>query len=322
MISRRQLLVALGAHALAAPLSLFAQTQGKVWRVGFLSASPGSASLAEALRQGLRELGYIDGRNVLIEFQPAEGKVNALPDLAADLVRKKVDVIVAFQTPAVQAAKQTTNTIPIVMAPAGDPVGTGLIASLARPGGNITGLSSTVGELAVKNLEFVREIRPAAKSVAVLANAADPFTKSFLEQIQAPGRAMRIELKTYMIRGEGEFDAAFTEMIKARVDAVMVQGSLPRKRVIELALKHRLPALATARAFAEEGGLISYAANFADLYRQAAVYVDKILKGAKPANLPVEQPTKFELVINMKTAKALGIKIPQTILVRADKVIE
>ena len=258
----------------------------------------------------------------MVEVRSAEGKPNFLPALAAKLVRLKVDIIVAFQTPAVQAAKQATNTIPIVMAPAGDPVGTGLVASLARPGGNVTGASSTTAEVAAKTLELIREIRPAARSVAVLANVADPFTKPLLEQIQSAGRLLGIEIRPAMVRGPEEFDAAFAEWVKARVDAVIIQPSLPRKRAIDLALKHRLLSASPTRLFVEAGGLISYAASPRDNSRKAATYVDKILKGAKPADLPVEQPTKFELVVNLKTAKALGLKIPETILFRADRVIE
>jgi putative ABC transport system substrate-binding protein len=257
-----------------------------------------------------------------MESRWAEGNNDRLPELAAELVRLKVDIIVATQTPAVQAAKRATNTIPIVMAPAGDPVGTGIIASLARPGGNVTGLSAAISELAAKNLEFIREISPSVRRVAVLANKADPFTKPFLEHIELAGRSLGIKLQTMMISGEEEFDAAFTEMVRMRVDAVIVQGSLPRKRAVDLALKHRLLAVAAAPGFAEAGGLMSYVGVFTDLYREAAVYVDKILKGAKPSDLPVQQPTRFELVINLKTAKQIGLKIPPNVLARADKVIE
>lgn len=322
MNTRRKLLVALGAGALAAPFVSFAQQQGKVWRVGFLSAAPGFASFAAAFRQGLRELGYSDGKNILIELRSAEGKPGLLPGMAADLVRLKVDVIVAVQTPAVQAAKQATSAIPIVMAPAGDPVGTGLIASLARPGGNVTGVSNTGAELSAKNLEIIREILPSVRSMAILANATDPYTKTFLGQIELAGRTLGIKLQTFMIRGEEELVAAFAEMGRARVHAVIVQPSLPRQRAVDLALKHRLPAVSPSGTFAEAGGLMGYAANAAHLQHAAAVYVDKILKGAKPADLPVQQPTQFELVVNMKTAKALGLTIPQSILIRADKVIQ
>lgn len=325
MNKRRKLFIALGAGALTAPLRSFAQPQpATVARIGYLGLSSTSnyAGGLEALRASLRDLGYVEGKNLVLESRSSEGKNDRLPKLAAELVGLKVDIIVATQTPAIQAAKQATNSIPIVMAPAGDPVGTGFIASLARPGGNVTGVSAAISELAAKNVELIREISPAVRRVAVLANKADPFTKPFLEHIERTGRSLGIELQTIAVRGEGEFDVAFTEMVKMQIDAVIVQGSLPRKRAVDLALRHRLPAVAAAPGFAEAGGLLSYVGVFTDLYRQAAVYVDKILKGAKPGDLPVEQPTKFEMVVNLKTAKALGIKIPNSILLRATKVID
>jgi putative ABC transport system substrate-binding protein len=271
----------------------------------------------------LRNLGYVEGKNLVIESRWAEGINDRLPQLAAELVRIKVDIIVTFQTPAAQAAKQATDRIPIVMAPAGDPVGTGLVASLARPGGNITGFSVATAELAAKVLELIREILPPVKRVAVLANATDSFTKSFLGQIELAGRTLGVEIRTFVVHREEEFDAAFTAMDKARVGAVIIQGSLPHQRAVELALKHRFPsASSTTGGFAEAGGLMSYTASLADVYRGAAIYVDKILKGAKPADLPVQQPTKFELVINLRTAKQIGLKIPPNVLARTDKVIE
>ena len=245
-----------------------------------------------------------------------------LPELAAELVRLKVDIIVAAQTPAVHAAKQATSEIPIVMATAGDPVGTGLIASLGRPGGNITGNAATTAELGAKTLEAVREMLPAVRRVAVLANASDPFTRSFLEQIEAGGRTLGIQVQSVMVRTADEFETAFSGMIKERADAVIVQPSLPRKAALELAMRHRLPSVSPTRLFPAEGGLMAYSASQHDMYRRAARYVDRILKGAKPADLPVEEPTKFELVINLKTAKALGITIPPALLARADEVIE
>ena len=228
----------------------------------------------------------------------------------------------AYQTPAVQAAKQATTTIPIVMTPAGDPVATGLVASLARPGGNITGMSSTTAELAVKILEFVREIRPAGRRAGFLANTADPFTKTFLEQIQSAGRRLGIEILPAMVRMPAEFDAAFAKWIESKTDSVIVQPTLPRQRAIELALKHRFVSVSPSWAFAEAGGLIGYSASARYSAQKAAAFVDKILKGAKPADLPVEQPTTFELAVNMKTAKAIGVTIPPAVLSRADRVIE
>ena len=319
---RRKLVLALGSSALAAPFGSLAQQNGKVWRIGFLSSAPGFDSFADAFRQGLRELGYIDGKNMLIELRSADGKANLLPGMAADLVHLKADLIVAVQTPAIKAAMQATKTIPVVMAPAGDPVGMGFVSSLAHPGGNVTGLSNIGAELTAKNLELLREILPSLKNLGVLANATDPFSKSFLEQARLAGRTLGIKLQTILVGGRDEFDAAFAEMAKMRVNAVVVQPSLPRQRAIDLAMKHRLPAISPNGEFAQAGGLMAYSANSQYLMRAAAIYVDRILKGASPAGLPVEQPTKFEFVINMKTAKALGIRIPQSILLRADRVIE
>lgn len=316
----------MGASALTASFASFAQPQGRVWRIGFLVQRHldlvDSDILYGPFRQGLQELGYVEGKNLIIEWRSAEGNAERLPGLAAELVRLAVDIIVAFQTPAVHAAKQATNRIPIVIAAAGDPVATGIVASLARPGGNITGMSGATTELAAKMLDFIREIRPGATRVAVLANANDLFTKAFLKQIQAAARRMGIELRPIAVRGPDEFDAAFAKWRSERVDAVIVQPSLPGKPAIELAAKHHIIVTGPTRAFAEEGGLLSYSASPKEQFQRVAVIVDKIFKGAKPADLPVEQPTKYDLVINMKTAKALGIRIPNSILVQATKLIE
>jgi putative ABC transport system substrate-binding protein len=270
----------------------------------------------------LRDLGYVEGSNLGIEFRWAEGKNDRLPELAAELVRLKVDLIVTYQTPAALAAKQATNSIPIVMVTAADPVATGLITSLARPGGNVTGLSGAVSELAAKNLEIILEVSPSAKRVAVLVNAADSFAKSFLERIQLASRALGIELKTVMVRAGEPLAFAFEEIAKARASAVLVQPSLPYERVVEMAIQHRLASAAAGQGFADAGGLLAYTQNIADRNRQAALYIDKILKGAKPADLPVSQPATFELVINLKTAKRIGLKIPPNVLARADRIIE
>ena len=274
------------------------------------------------LRDALRELGYVEGKDLLIEVRSAEGKPKALAAMAAELVRMKVDVIVGLQTPAVQAAKQATATIPIVMQTAGDAVGTGLIASLARPGANVTGNSTSTAELTGKLIELIREIQPAARSVGVLANIDDAFTKPFLEHIRSAGGRTGIEIRSVMVRGPEEYDAAFSEWARAKVDAVIVQPSLIRKPAIGLAAKHRLPSVSPNLVFANDGGLLAYAANPGDMARKTAAYVDKILKGAKPADLPVELPTKFDLAVNLKTARTLGLRIPESILFRADKVIE
>jgi len=270
----------------------------------------------------LQKLGYIDGKNIQIELRSAEGKAERLAGLAAELVRLKVDILVAAQTPAATAAKQATSQIPIVMAGAGDPVGTGLIASLARPGGNITGTTGLTAEIAGKFLELIRETMPSVKQVAVLANATDPFTKPFLEQLQLAGRGLSIEISPIMIRETSEFSAAFPDMVKRRTDIVIVQPSLQRRAAAEMALTHRLPAASPTGQFTGEGGLMSYSANLADLQRVSATYVDRILKGAKPADLPVQQASTFDLAVNLKTAKVLGLTIPKSILARADRVIE
>jgi putative ABC transport system substrate-binding protein len=315
---RREFITLLGGAA-AWPLAAHAQ-QTKVPRIGVLVI--GSPEPWEIIREGLRDLGYIDGKNIVVEFRSAGGNTSLLAELAADLVRLKVDLIVAERTPAVEAAKQATREIPIIMAAAGDPVGTGLIATLARPGGNITGLSGTAPELGAKSLELIREIVPSATRVAVLAHATDVFTKLYLGQIQFAARTLAIEIQPVMVRADAEFDAGFAAMISARAAAVIIQPSLPFPPAIELALKRRLPALSHDGRFAKAGGLLSYGASLAERGREAAGYIDKILKGSKPANLPVAQPTRFELVINLKTAKALGLEIPPTLLARADEVIE
>jgi putative ABC transport system substrate-binding protein len=322
-MKRREFITLIAGAAIVCPLPLAAQ-QSRLPRIGvLLSANP--EPFWSEFRAGLREHGYIEGQNIAFEFRSADGKLDFLRTLADELVRLKVDIIVASQTPAVTAARQATTEIPIVMAPAGDPVATGLISSLTRPGGNITGLSGTTADLGAKTLELLRDVLPSTQRVAVLANAADPFSKPYVEQIQQGGRALGIAVQTIMAHGADEFAAAFAAMDKERADAVMVQGSLPSKPVLDLALKHRLPAVgggARGRLFAQEGGLLSYSGNQNDMYRRAAFYIDRILKGAKPNDLPVEQPTRYELVINLKTAKALGLTVPASMLASADEVIE
>jgi putative tryptophan/tyrosine transport system substrate-binding protein len=325
MNNRRKLVIALGAGALAAPLSSLAQAPAaKVARIGLLGpgSTTGNEPWVAALLANLRDLGYVEGSNLGIEFRWAEGRNDRLPELAAELVRLKVDLIVTYQTPAALAAKQATNSIPIVMAAAADPVATGLITSLARPGGNVTGLSAAVSELAAKNLEIILEILPSAKRVAVLVNVADSFAKSFLERIQLASRALGIELQAVMVRAGEPLGVAFEEIAKARASAVLVQPSLPYERVVEMALQHRLASAAAGQGFADAGGLLAYTQSIAERDRQAALYIDKILKGAKPADLPVRQPAKFELVINLRTARRIGLKIPPGVLARADRLIE
>jgi ABC-type uncharacterized transport system substrate-binding protein len=304
------------------PLATGAQPT-KVPTIGILlTGNPEPEVFLKDFRDALGELGYIDGQNVRLEARSAEGNSKLLPEKAADLVRLKVDVIVASLTPAIQAAKQATSDIPIVMAPAGEPVGTGLVASLARPGGNITGMSAASAELVGKSLELVRDAIPAARRVAVLANEADPLAKPFLEQVEQSARALGFEVDIVMVRPESPLGAAFGAMESKRDDALVVQGSLQHRELFDLAIRHRLPSFSSNRQVAATGGLVTYAANSAEVQRGVAGYIDKILKGAKPADLPVMQPTKFELVINLRTAKALGINIPLTLLSRADEVIE
>ena len=273
-------------------------------------------------RESLRELGYVEGKNINIEVQSADGQASRLPELARQFVRDKKDVIVAVLTPAITAAKNATREIPIVMAPAGDPVGTGLVASLARPGGNITGVSATGTEATGKTLELIREAVPSARKVGMLLNAHDPFTKALLEQtMQAAGR-LGVELRARMISEPVEIEAAFVKMTQEECQAILIQGSLPVQPTVDLALKYRLPALSHQESMARAGALMSYSSSYAERGRVVAVYVDRIIKGAKPADLPVQQPTRYDLVINLKTAKALGMTIPSTMIARADEVIE
>ena len=300
--------------------------QTKVPRIGvLLLADP---ELVQSwFREGLRDVGLIDGQNIHVDYRSAAGQVDRLTALATELVRLKVDVIVAQATPAVQAAKRATTEIPIVMAPAGDPVGTGLVASLGRPSGNVTGLSTTSADLGGKLLELIREVRPSITHVAVLvhSNPTDPFARSFLEQIKAASGRVGVVIRAAVVGGNEELDNAFMAMAKERAGALVIQPILATKRAADLALKQRLPSITSgvsARAFPELGGLMSYGANPAEYYRRAAVYVDKILKGAKPADLPVEQPTRFDLIINMKTAHTLGLTIPPSLVLRADHLIQ
>jgi putative ABC transport system substrate-binding protein len=317
---RREFISLLGGATVASPILARAQ-QRKMPRIGVLVPANPEPFLS-AFRAGLREQGYVEGQNIQLEFRSADGEPDRLRALADELARLNVDILVANQTPAVMAAKQATTEIPIVMAPAADPVGTGLVSNLARPGGNVTGLSGTVRELGAKTVELIRDMLPHTRRIAVLANATDPFTRPFTAQIELEGRALGVDVLVIAVRAPNEFDAAFATMAKERVDAVIVQPSLPRKRAIELAVKQRLPPFSPTRFFTADGGLMSYSANLDEVHRRVAFYIDRILKGAKPADLPVEQPNKFELVVNLKTAKALGLDIPRTLLERADEVID
>ena len=321
-MKRREFITLLSGAAAVWPFAVRAQHL-KVPTIGALvigNISP--EQFWREFRQGLRDLGYVEGQNIRFEFRSAEGHLDRLPELAAELVRLKVDIIVTWFTPTALAAKQATNEIPIVMAETGDPVGTGLVASLPRPGGNVTGMAAVTAELAGKTVQLIRDMLPSARRVTALANATDPFSKPFLEQIELGGEATGTTINPVRISSSEEFETAFASMEKDRPDAIIVQPSLPSKRAAELALKHRVPAVSVPRWFAEQGGLMAYSPRYVDLFRKAAVYVDKILKGAKPADLPVEQPTHFDLVFDMKTARALGIDVPPTLLARADELIE
>src|SRR6267143_400462 len=313
-----------------APLAAEAQQAGKIDRIGYLSPSPAAPNpLSEAFRQGLRDLGYVEGRNVVIEYRSAEGKLERFPALAAELVALKVDVIVAPSTPAALAAKQATKTIPIVFTAVADPVASGLVTSLARPGGNVTGLSTLFPELVGKCLELLKQAVPGVSRVAVLWHPGalgDRTEKDMLKATDVAAQALGVRPQFVEARGPEDFDRAFSEMTRARAGALTVLPSamlfFERRRLVDLAAKSRLPTVFTWRESVDAGGLMAYGPNQADFNRRAATYVDKILKGAKPGDLPVEQPMKYELVINLKTAKALGLTIPQTLLQRADHVIQ
>ena len=311
-------IVTLTLSLLAAPLTAEAQPPAKVWRIGFLS--PGWFALhtrnREAFVQGLRELGWMEGHNIAIEYRYTEGSYERLPDLAAELVRLKVDVIFAPSAPATQAAKQATTTIPIVMDTLGDPVKTGFVTGLAQPGGNITGTAGFAPELGGKQLELLKAAVPGITSVAALANSANPNTLHVLREIAHAAQALEVQLRRVEVREASELDAALAVMTSERADALIV---LPdpmvfgqRQRIVEWAAKSQLPVMYFTREFVEAGGLMTYGPDLASRHRHAATYVDKILKGAKPADLPVEQPIKFELVINLKTAQAIGLTIPPT----------
>ena len=327
MITRRQTLIALGGAL--APLITFAQQQGKVWRVGYLG--PGKAAVAsnvEALRTGLRELGYVDGKNLLIEYRWAEGKAERLPGLAAELVRLNVDLIVTSGGVGATAAGLATRRIPIVVAVSGDLVALGLAASLAKPGGNVTGQIYFAEALQAKWLELLKETLPGLTRVAVLrppANSANSATKLATDTITATAKHLKLDIPFFTVQEVTDFEGAFASMVKQRAGAVLVSDNallnFNVKTSADIVLRHRLPSSGIL-AFAEAGGMLGYGVNFAEMFRRAAALVDKIFRGTKPGDIPIEQATKFELIVNMKTAKTLGIKVPQSILVQATTVIE
>jgi putative ABC transport system substrate-binding protein len=323
---RRQFIKLLGGAAAASPLAAHAQQGGRKYVIGRFSAGSAAEPTNNDFTEALRELGWVEGENVIFERRYAENQLERLPELAADLVGLKVDLIAAGGTLAPLTAKRATSTIPIVMTVAGDPVGSGLVDSLARPGGNVTGMSLMAPELGGKRLELLKELLPRLARVAVLWNAANPYSTRVFKQVQAASGTLRIEVQSLELRGPDDFNGAFETVRRQHPDALMtIEDPLTfnhRNRIAEFAVGQQLPSLSGLSEFAAAGGLMSYGANQADLYRRAAGYVDKILKGAKPADLPVQQPIKFELVINLKTAKALGITIPPPLLARANEVIE
>jgi putative tryptophan/tyrosine transport system substrate-binding protein len=319
-MKRREFIVFVGGIT-AWPLFANAQAP-KVAKIGVLVAgTPDPQPFWTTFQKAMHDLGYVEGQNIQFEYRSAEGDISRLKQLASDLVRDNVDIIVGWQTPTVTAAKQATHSIPIVMASAGDPVGTGLVASLARRGGNVTGMAGVTAEVAGKSVELIRQIIPSSTQVAALCNGPDPFSKPFLEHVQAGGKAAGVAITPIILRSNDQLDAAFSSMSDDHIDAVVIQPSLPTRRTAELALQHHLPAVSATRWFADAGGLLSYSAREADMYQEAATYVDKILKGAKPGDLPIEQPTKFELVLNKKTAKALRLTFPPQLLAIADEVV-
>ena len=315
---RREFIAFLGGAAVGWPTAARAQ-QTKMPRVAILAVD--GVGPIGPFAEELRKFGYIEGKDIQIEVRSAQGRVSRLAELATELVRSQIDVIVAVQTPAAHAAKNATRDIPIVVM-AGDPIATGLVSNLARPDGNLTGLSATAAEAAAKSLELITEIVPGARRVGVVGNGNDPFVRPFLEQIQQSAPLVRLEVHQTIVRVNDELESTFAAIASERANAVIIQGSLPDKLSADLAIKYQLPSLSTQKSAVQAGMLMSYTASFAERARVIAGYVDKILKGAKPSDLPVQQPTKFELVINLRTARALGLSISPTLLARIDEVIE
>jgi ABC-type uncharacterized transport system substrate-binding protein len=325
---RREFITLLGGAAAAWPLTSRAQQSGRIYRIGVLETSPAASNAAnfDALRKGLRELGYVEGQNLVLDYGSADGRPERYPQLVTELLHLNVDLIVTRGTPAVMAAKNATETIPVVMAASGEPVGTGVVAGLARPGGNVTGLSALTTELVAKRLELMRETVAGIRRIAFLQNMGNPVAPSQWEELNTAALSLGLEAQLLDVRKPEDIAQAFDTAIAQRADAILVGNDtvtlVHRRQVVELAVKHRLPAMYNNREFIDAGGLMAYGVSYPDLYRRAAIFVDKIFKGAKPADLPVEQPTKFELMINLKAAKALGLDIPATVLARADEVIE
>lgn len=327
-MDRRMFMGTVGGGLLAAPLAITAQQDQRLWRIGFLSGGsrPPDGAPPHALRQALQELGYVEGKNITYLTRWAEAKSDRLPTLVAELVGLKVDLIATLGNPASAAAKQGTSSIPIVMTTAGDAVGTGLLASLARPGGNVTGITDQSADLSAKRLELLKEALPSASRIAVLWNADDRAMTYRYREIEKAAGTLHVTVQPLGVREPDDFEVAFAAMTRERPDALILVTdaltNLNRKRVLEFATTHRIPAMYERASLVEDGGLMSYGSHLDDNYRRAAFYIDKILKGAKPSELPAEQPTRYYLFVNLKTAKALGLTLPQSLLLRADEVIQ
>jgi putative ABC transport system substrate-binding protein len=323
ILSRAALTVVL---ALGLPLAVPAQQAGKIYRIGILEAIPAARNAAnlDALRKGLRALGYVEGRNLVIEYRSADGRAERFPDLAAELVRLKVDLIVTRGTPAARAAKKATETIPTVMATMGDPHA--IVGSFARPGGNITGVTTFSTELTAKRIELLKELVPNLSRVALLHNMGNPAAPPEWEEKKTAARSLGLKAELLDVRSEGDLGRAFEWVVRQHVDALVIGADgltqMYQQTIVDFVARNRLPSACPAREFVEAGGLIAYAVNYSDMYLRLASFIDKIFKGTKPGELPVEQPTKFELVINVKTAKALGLTIPQSLLLRANELIQ
>jgi putative ABC transport system substrate-binding protein len=324
-MKRREFITLLG-YAVAWPLA--SRAQGRIPRVGFMGNSTAAleANLVDSFREGLRELGYEEGRNIAIEYRWADGQYERFAALVTELIAAKVDVIVTAGTPAALAVKKATSTVPLVMVAVGDPVGTGLVPSLARPDGNLTGLSSVAPDLEGKRLELLREIVPSVSRIAVFLNSVNPFHATSMRQAQTAGKTLGIKVQQYDIRKSEDLDGAFAAIRKERPDALLILADRVflhnRERIVDFTGEQHLPNVNAYKELVEAGGLISYGPSYEDMHKRAAIYVNKILKGAKPGNLPIEQPTKFTLVVNLKAAKALSISMPAGVLSRADEVIE
>ena len=325
-MKRREFIALLGSAAAALPLP--AAAQPKIPRIGFMGNSTAAleANLLDAFREGLRELGYEEGRNIVIEYRWANGAYDYFPVLVAELIAAKVDAIVTAGTPAALAVKNATTNVPLVMVAVGDPIGTGLVPSLARPGGNLTGLSSIAPDLEGKRLQLLREVTPALSHVAMFINSLNPFHISSMEQARAAAQAMGIKLQLHDIRKSEDLDDAFTAIRKERPDALLILADRVflhnRERIVDFANEQRLPNVSAYKELVEVGGLMSYGPSYEDMHKRAAIYVDKILKGAKPADLPIEQPSKFTFIVNLKAAKTLGVTVPSQLLGLADQLIE